>query len=116
MFRTDVKSYEILVNKSNANATIICITYRISEQHPYYGAEFRLLVTSFPPAVLPMPEGRAFTFQEEILLLWRGDLVAPVNRMDMSGWLTEKMKLVFGNVINVTVREYTNTAATASIN
>jgi len=89
------------------------MTYSISVSKPYFGADFYQLLSTIDSPKLQVPYGRAFTFQESILLTCEGALVAPEGRVNIESWIVDRMKEVYGEDCKVVVAEYVATPISA---
>jgi hypothetical protein len=109
MIKTDIKAYKVVIDNHGARATLICVTYKISQSGPHYGAEFYVLVSSFDDSNFTIPHGsHTFTFKEELRMFWNAVAIAPANRNNIEGWLTDKMKDAYGDNSKITVSDFTN--------
>lgn len=95
--KTDVQAYKVVVDRGRDRATLICITYALDTHGDAYGAEFHTLVSTFENEGIGEIYGRALSFKEEMILYWYGSAITPLRRENISDWIREKMREVFGD-------------------
>ena len=107
MIKTDVKAYKVVVDNKESRATLICVTYKIGSSGTHYGAEFYELVTSFDKSDFRIPQvSHTFSFKEELRLFSTAASIAPENRKNIEGWISDKMKECYGNDSKVHVENF----------
>ena len=109
MVKSESKVYKVVVGDKDAKALLVCVTYKIGTIGQGYGAEFYELMTSFDNSDFRIPIGsHEFSFKEELRILSTAALVAPEGRKNIETWITEKMKVAYGENSTIEVSEFQN--------
>ena len=106
--KTDVKAFKVDVNNiggKDGYAFVICVTYGLDTISKYYGGEFYELLSNYEKPKLNIPTPHTFTFREAFIVFGNTNAIAPDGRKDIEKWIETKMKEVYGDNCNVTIKD-----------